>query len=248
MPSVKGWSDVHILSFDLQTVEFAYFQDYSMSITSVEGTYRLSFSRCSLPKSKTEGTFKGKETTSPMKLDNPTPPTLLRRNAHADCVCFARSLLKDDRLGASVYELISFLRNSVGIVEVLDAIEDAECQAGKARFDVLVKAAGWWRLRYGDYALDVRMMSGRFVVLDGSVELSKVTAGNAAVHVAGPGVLLPIPKMVEYAKTIVEQLKGEGMGMDGVVPMNYGSAIICGCKDAPRIVRGLHEMIVAGQT
>ena len=51
MSRKKRWSDVRLLSFDLQTVEFAYAADYTLSITCTDqlspigGTYDLQFSR-----------------------------------------------------------------------------------------------------------------------------------------------------------------------------------------------------------
>ena len=51
MASKKQWDDVRLLSFDLQTVEFAYCGDYAVSITCTDqlsptgGSYEISFSR-----------------------------------------------------------------------------------------------------------------------------------------------------------------------------------------------------------
>ncbi|KAG8791790.1 mediator complex subunit, partial [Serendipita sp. 399] len=121
MPDKKGWKDVRILSFDLQTVEFAYCRDYSLSITSVDGIYRLSFSRCAPPPSNDESN-KMVVDTAESSL-NPSDP---RRNAHEDCTKYAQELLKDDRLGASVFELVGFLRSTVNVVEMLDILEEEE--------------------------------------------------------------------------------------------------------------------------
>jgi hypothetical protein len=74
MPKLRGWTDVRLLSFDLQTVEFAYSrvvlsargwcerlihlapnQDYALSITCSEGSYLFSFWRCDGPSSSDSG-------------------------------------------------------------------------------------------------------------------------------------------------------------------------------------------------
>lgn len=310
MPSVKKWSDVRILSFDLQTVEFAYYQDYAMSITTVEGNYRLSFSRCAMATSSddevqpSDGTPAPRGMSisgSPMKMDTPSvktpralPPSqsqsqsqpppesqsmpstqsqtrirpIPKRNAHRDSVRFAQDLLQDHRLGASVYELVAFLRNTVGIVEALDEIEDAEEAAPSRteemdhdkkirgeRFNVLVKAAGWWRIQYGTptifakeakgYAMDVRTLSGRFIIIDASVELGKATASSSSTPLA-IGSLDPVPKMADHVKATLEELKTERTGGMEVVPVNYGSAVVCGVKDAAIIMRKLHARILEG--
>ena len=301
MPTVKGWKDVRILSFDLQTVEFAYYQDYAISITSVEGNYRLSFSRCSLPGSKLpEGSTphgssmdidapslpssqsqsqSQSQTAQPLHSQTPSqsqssrgqtarPDDSTRRNAHEDSAHFAQELLKDERLGPSVFEMIGFLRSTVGIVEALDAIESGADFSGTAgvngtpekdkskarngRFDVLVKAAGWWRIQYSAaqlftvsggsrHALDVRFINGRVMVVDGSVDLH---AGKSGAKSRGPGLLAPIPKVEELVKAVLDLEKAQGPDADGIVPVNYGDAIICGSGSAPRIIRRLHDKIL----
>jgi hypothetical protein len=176
-------------------------------------------------------------------------------------------LLKDDRLGASVHELVAFLRNTVGVVEALDDIEEAEEVAlGRAedldhgkkrrdeRFNVLVKAAGWWRIQYGSptiftkevkgYALDIRTLSGRFIIIDASVELGKATASSSTLSAIR--FLAPVPKMANHVKATLEELKIEQTGGMEVVPVNYGSAVICGEKDAPVVMRKLHARILEG--
>ncbi|KAG8812488.1 mediator complex subunit [Serendipita sp. 400] len=300
MPDKKGWKDVRILSFDLQTVEFAYCRDYSLSITSVDGIYRLSFSRCS-PLSSNEESMK-------MSVDT-TNAAELQRNAHQDCAKFAQELLKDDRLGASVFELVGFLRNTVNVVEMFDMLEEEESVRSisanqGSRFDVLVKATGWWRIRYSlstlfasseeakSFALDVRLIKGRIMLVDGSVDLG---TGKIAVHSpmsmgtaasvgtttattggagsnggTGPGAtasasssntgagtsssqrtlpvpLLPINKMEEYVSSVLEEVGKEAeVSADGVYPVNYGLAIICGCAGAPKLMKALHEKILGG--
>jgi mediator of RNA polymerase II transcription subunit 14 len=301
---MKGWKDVRILSFDLQTVEFAYYQDYAVSITSVEGNYKLSFFRCALPSSNP---LEDAKTNTPhgssMDIDVPSlppsqsqalsqgskpPPSQTqasqsqysqthidnatwkndpaRRNPHEDSARFAQELLKDERLGPSVFDMVGFLRITVGIVEVLDVIEeDVEASSttatpskGKARvtlqFDVLVKATGWWRIQYmsmpllnstggNRYGLDVRIINGRVMIVDGSVDLH---AGKGGMKSRGGGTLMPIPKMEELVKATLEETKGMAGESDGVVAVNYGDAVICGAGGAPKILKRLHEKIMDG--
>ena len=278
MPDRKGWRDVRILSFDLQTVEFAYYQNYSLSITSVEGLYRLSFSR--VPPAVTAQPFTRTDTLDVMDVsqDDTTdgePPYV--RNAHEDSSRFAQHLLKDDRLGSSVFELVGFLRLTIGIVEMLDTLvlDDSgpsTTPMKRAQFVVVVKAAGWWRLQYSHgklfgppeqsetYAMDVRLVNGRILIVDGSVDLRSGTLGStasssdltSAAVVAGSaggrhGVrsLLPIPKMEEHVTAVLNDVKGLGVASDGIVPVSYGHAIICGCIGAPELIRRLHEKLAA---
>src|SRR5258708_36518306 len=80
---------------------------------------------------------------SEMDVDR-TPPAgpPARRNAHEDSEQFIKSLLKDDHLSASVFDLVGFLRETIGIVEELERIEEE----GSDKVEVLVKAAGWDRI------------------------------------------------------------------------------------------------------
>ena len=72
------------------------------------------------------------------------PPA--RRNAHEDSEQFIKGLLKDDHLSASVFDLVRFLRETIGIVEELERIEEE----GSDKVEVLVKAAGWYRILYSN--------------------------------------------------------------------------------------------------
>ena len=175
MPKLRGWTDVRLLSFDLQTVEFAYSrvcryywargfmwaadsspnQDYALSITCSEGSYLFSFWRCDAPSSDTGQAGISRTETSPepgdgtdMDVDGTPPPAAppARRNAHEDSEQFIKSLLKDDHLSASVFDLVRFLRETIGIVEELERIEEE----GSDKVEVLVKAAGWYRILYSN--------------------------------------------------------------------------------------------------
>lgn len=80
-----------------------------------------------------------------MELDAPAAAER-RRNAHEDSLHFAQELLKDDRLGPSVCQLVMLLRETIKIVEELDRL--VEAGNGSDKFDVIVKAAGWYRIQY----------------------------------------------------------------------------------------------------
>jgi mediator of RNA polymerase II transcription subunit 14 len=322
MPTLKGWKDVRILSFDLQTVQFAYYQDYAMSITSSDGSYNLSFSRCEVPTSEgariiANGTM-DIDTPRPKSLPQSLPSTQSqsqvpppstqsqsqslsqivhgRRNAHEDSIRFAQDLLVDDRLSASVLELVAFLRATVGVVEALDAIEEAEVLystdlaedidvsmdeslakekaasdkkgARGDRFRVVVKAAGWWRILYPPmtlfsrdaktYALDIRMVNGKFMLIDASVDLRHGKLGKPNPPGSGAvGVLAPIPDMETHVRQAVEGLHKENQSKSGdsastaplngsIAPVDRKNAIICGPADAPSLMTSLHKMILEG--
>ncbi|KIM23398.1 hypothetical protein M408DRAFT_27956 [Serendipita vermifera MAFF 305830] len=270
MPSAKRWKDVKILSFDLQTVKFAYYQDYAVSVTSVEGNYQLSFFRCSPAGSNMVKANDSPSRGTSMDVDaSPSHTQATRqgqstqRNAHEDTARFAQELLKDERLGTSVFEMVGFLRSTVGIVEALDLIESGAVVSsnstgtpGKAKvhscqFDVLVKAAGWWRIQYSAapiftvatgkrHALDVRFINGRVMIVDGSVDLH--ARGFNVIKSAG--LLAPLPRIEELVKAVLDVEKNHGPDSDGIIPVNYGDAVICGSGSAPRILRGLHEKIM----
>ncbi|KAG8815497.1 hypothetical protein FRC17_000679 [Serendipita sp. 399] len=62
-----------------------------------------------------------------------------------------------------------------------------------------------------------------------------------------PAALLPIDRMDEYVRSVLEEVGKElEMMADGVHPVNYGSAIICGCAGAPKLMKLLHEKILGG--
>ena len=137
---------MRLLSFDLQTVEFAYatvrlshvfwdlkmtdelLQSYSVSITSIDqlsatgGSYSLRFSRC-------DG----------HGGDNP----------HSDAEPFFRNLLRTGKLLPSLNRVVSVLRDTLPIVALLEKFRSEAVTRGSF-LDSFPKAAGWYRLLYGD--------------------------------------------------------------------------------------------------
>ncbi|KAF8904360.1 mediator complex subunit MED14-domain-containing protein [Gymnopilus junonius] len=157
------WQDVRLLSFDLQTVEFAYSQDYTVSIScedqlsSTGGNFDLEFSRV-LPEDA-------------MDTDN----KFLTFNPHEDAEPFLCDILRHGhgRLASALHELVTLLRDTLPIVVELEALRHASTSDNK-HMDVFAKAAGWYRLLYGDlkHALDFRLMTKqRIAILDASHSL-----------------------------------------------------------------------------
>ncbi|TDL22587.1 MED14-domain-containing protein [Rickenella mellea] len=156
MSKRKGWDDVRLLSFDLQTVEFAYAMDFTVSITTYtdpavpsSSSYALSFGRAS-------------STTNMPSNTNP----------HADAEPFLSRILHHAHLAPSLHELVSVLRDSLPVALALDTIahshdESLARQNAVAMVDTFAKAAGWWRVLYGDlrHALDFRLMRNRRVAI-----------------------------------------------------------------------------------
>ncbi|KZT67209.1 MED14-domain-containing protein [Daedalea quercina L-15889] len=158
MATAKHWADVRLLSFDLQTVEFAYAGDYTVSITCTDqlsptgGSYDLLFSRT--------GDRGGN---MDMDMDD-------RCNPHEDLEPFLRNVLRHGRLVPSLQRLVRLLRDSLSVVVELEDIRQMVTRAPE-NVDVFPKAAGWFRILYGDFrhALDFRIMTGaRVVILDAS--------------------------------------------------------------------------------
>lgn len=103
-------------------------QSYSVSITSIDqlsatgGSYSLRFSRC--------GGHDG---------DNP----------HGDAEPFFRNLLRAGKLLSSLNRVVSVLRDTLPIVALLETFR-SEAVARGSFLDSFPKAAGWYRLLYGD--------------------------------------------------------------------------------------------------
>ena len=129
MGAKNRWDDVRLLSFDLQTVEFAYAEDYAVAIACSDplspggGSYDLRFGRSG-------------------ERD-------ARFNPHEDMEPFLRHVLRHDQLGRSLLRLVDLLRDTLPIVTELDDIRAAAAQSGRV-LDAFAKAAGWHRILYGD--------------------------------------------------------------------------------------------------
>ncbi|KAG8809087.1 hypothetical protein FRC19_005455 [Serendipita sp. 401] len=80
-----------------------------------------------------------------------------------------------------------------------------------------------------------------------SASSSNTGAGTSSSQRTLPVPLLPINKMEEYVSSVLEEVGKEAeVSADGVYPVNYGLAIICGCAGAPKLMKTLHEKILGG--
>lgn len=143
MAKEKKWRDVQLLSFDLQTVEFAYSsashsrlflfllqnpqrstrtQDYTVLISCTDqlsptgGSFELRFSRCS-PSLALPHT----NTLAP-----PPPVTSiqphLRSNPHEEAEPYLRQILRHGPLAPSLHRLVGLLRDTLPIAVELDRL------------------------------------------------------------------------------------------------------------------------------
>lgn len=138
MAADKQWSDVRLLSFDLQTVEFAYAPDYSVSITCGDqqlfvgdGPYELHFSR-------------------PRTAENQAGDEKSRYNPHSEIEPFLRNILRHGALGPSLQRLVLLLQHSLPIVATLQEIQD-EAEREHHNVDTFAKTVGWYRVLFSDF-------------------------------------------------------------------------------------------------
>ena len=121
-------------------------QDYSVSITCTDqlsatgGSFDLRFSRCPH---------------APW-ITNPVIPNLVNGdlfNPHDDAEPFMRHVLRHGRLAPSLHRLVGLLRDTLPIVAELEAIRVRAEKEGD-HLDTFAKAAGWYRVLYGDLRWD----------------------------------------------------------------------------------------------
>lgn len=139
----KKWTDVRLLSFDLQTVEFAYAEDYTISITCTDqlaptgGSYDLRFSRAN--------------DAAAMDTDSEDVETILSQyNPHEDVERFMINLLRSGPLSVSLPKLVAMLRDTLPIVAELEYIR-ITAQKAAENVDTFAKTAGWFRVLYADF-------------------------------------------------------------------------------------------------
>ncbi|KAJ7782911.1 mediator complex subunit MED14-domain-containing protein [Mycena metata] len=206
MSKEKKWPDIRLLSFDLQTVSFAYASDYTVSIScedqlSTGGNFDLRFSRCE--------------------------PSVDNFNPHDDAEPFLRNILRHGhgRLAPSLHRLVTFLRETLPIAVELEEIR----QQSQGAVDTFAKAAGWYRLLFGDsrHALDFRLMTNqRVVILDGSYSLFSSGSVQPPEDSASELGLLPIPRFSEIVIEVVKRTLSSGAVSSGkIAPLDTG--VIC---------------------
>ncbi|KAI0258685.1 MED14-domain-containing protein [Gloeopeniophorella convolvens] len=227
MAKEKRWADVRLLSFDLQTVEFTYASDYTLSISCKDqlltgGSYNLHFSR--LPPVNSTPSQAGVRDHRP--------------NPHEDAEPFLYALLRQGRLAMALPALVSVLRDTVPVLDVLAHIPAP----------AMPKAAGWWRVMFKaggsssiQYALDFRVLTGsRVALLDASASLFRGTSSTQqrpeAQHAAAMG-FRPIPG---FARAIADAIAA-GRGRGTVAGVDVG--VVCAAQDVAVVGRTLWESI-----
>lgn len=228
------WHDVRLLSFDLQTVEFAYSRDYTVSISCQDqlspsgGTFDLEFSR------------------TPPRNGMDMDAEMDNFNPHEDAEPFLRDILRHahGRLAPSLHCLVTLLRETLPIVVVLEAIRQ-EAKKNGMILDVFPKAAGWYRLLYTDlkHALDFRLLSNqRIAVLDASHSLFDVQMPGKAVE-KDYLVLQPIPQIRDIVTDVVRDgLAGGDLTTGKVAAIDIG--VICDAGGVDPLARAIHTQVL----
>ncbi|KIJ05674.1 hypothetical protein PAXINDRAFT_21088 [Paxillus involutus ATCC 200175] len=269
MAKDKKWQDVRLLSFDLQTVEFAYASDYTVSISCTDqlsptgGSFELRFSRSapslSLP--------------HPNSLGPPPLPFArlhLRSNPHEEAEPFLRQVLRHGPLAPSLHRLVGLLRDTLPIAVEVDrmavaAREDHRVPLGPLRqsafikgpteepwFDTFVKGMGWWRVLYGDlrHALDLRLLTGkRIAILDASHSLFQGAAAAPLSQDDSDGFgFQPIPDFKAMVLDAVRSTRplSSGAGMSTsrgkIAPIDVG--VVCEGSAVGPVMKALHERVL----
>ncbi|KAH8828132.1 MED14-domain-containing protein [Flagelloscypha sp. PMI_526] len=232
------WSDVRLLSFDLQTVQFVYAQDYTVLVAYenpddfTSSRFHLRFSRLK-PEQEAQG----------MVVDQP------QGNPHTDAEPFLRNILirGHGRLASSVHRLVSILRDTLPLLEELERMAETwntrPHRTLHTMVDTLPKAAGWYRLVYGDsrYALDFRLMTdSRLAILDASHSLH--LGGDIPTPSDERHVFRPIPGLAEIIKCASKDLSQA----DQVPPRSItsiGIGLICKASSATVVVKTVHDLV-----
>lgn len=255
MGKERKWQDVRLLSFDLQTVEFAYAADYTVSISCTDqlsptgGSFELRFSR-SAP------TFRP---TQPASLAPPPIPVSLRQprtNPHEEAEPYLRQILRYGSLATSLYRLVGLLRDTLPVVAELDhMIAAARGLAGRDRsnsgadepwFDAFVKGLGWWRVLYGDlrHALDLRLMTNkRIVILDASRSLFQQSLAPQTEEVTELLTFQPIPDFRDLVTEAVRAARPPGAANKERVAM-IDIGVVCEGGSVGPVLRALHERVL----
>ncbi|CAK5281368.1 unnamed protein product [Mycena citricolor] len=211
MSKDKKWPDIKLLSFDLQTVAFAYASDYTVSIScedqlSTGGNFDLRFSRCA--------------------------PNADEFNPHDDAEPFLRNILQagQGRLAPSIHRLVSCLRETLPI-----AIELEEIKQLSGSVDPFPKSAGWYRLLFSEarHALDFRIMTGhRVLIVDGSRSLYQAP-GDPPPDGLG---IQPIPKFAQLLAKTLDALQAPASAR----LVSLESGVICSNDVVRKLGRALY--------
>ncbi|KAJ8076985.1 mediator complex subunit [Marasmius tenuissimus] len=246
MSKKKGKQDISLLSFDLQTVEFAYAEDYTVSITCEDqlsptgGNFDLRFSR---------------NRVSRQTLNRDSEEFF---NPHDDAEPYLRHILKHGhgRLAPSLHILVDTLRDTLPIVAGLEEIrKDSEHQDNKmSPVDTFAKSAGWYRLLYGDlrHGLDFRLMSNqRVAIFDASRSLFNVDTSKAGADgdvvmsdPAGENLgMLAIPSFTDIVnESIREAIASDAVQPGKVVSVDWG--LVSDKASVKALMKRVHQKVL----
>jgi mediator of RNA polymerase II transcription subunit 14 len=247
MAQAKDSNDIKLLSFDLQTVQFAYAKDYVVSITCTDQLSILG------------GSFSFRFTRRNPQLQN--SDTWKLYNPHEEAEPFLRNVLRPGhgRLAASLHRLVTLLRDTLPMATELEAIR-SQPPDGLA-IDTVVKAAGWYRIVYGDlrYALDFRLINEhRILIVDGSRSLfrpgigkesatsSAEAEGSDTQHAPSvPLLLQPIPNFSGILREALKSLHASSQTdqLQSITCLDVG--LICAVEDVSPLAPAIHHQIMA---
>ncbi|KAJ8518069.1 hypothetical protein ONZ45_g4838 [Pleurotus djamor] len=237
MAKSKQWNGVRLLSFDLQTVKFAYAEDFAVSITCTDqlspsgGTFDLRFSRV-LP-------------------DDPTKEAS-KFNPHDDAEPFLGNILRQGhgRLAPSLHRLVGLLRDTLPIAATLEDIRqssysgDLSTSNASAGLDTFAKAAGWYRVLYGDmrHALDFRLMTDRrVVILDGAYSMFDIDSPSATTTTNSDPGLQSFSNLQEAITAAIKEACPSGVGRK-IASVDVG--LVCDIDVVPSLGKALHYQLL----
>ncbi|CAA7259201.1 unnamed protein product [Cyclocybe aegerita] len=239
MARLTKWHGVRLLSFDLRAVEFAYAQDYAVSISCEGqlspggGTFDLEFSRL-----RPQGA---------METDNDEDTY----NPHEEAEPFLRNILRHGhgRLASSLHRLVMLLRDSLPIVVELEQIRRDGKKKGR-NLDIFAKATGWYRLLYDDlrHALDFRLMSGqRIAILDASYSLFDLEMSDKAamkVESTIDGLILqPLPDFRNIVAAAVRDGMNSGRLSKGKIAA-LEAGVVCNAGGVGYLIQVIHNQVL----
>ncbi|KAH6914203.1 mediator complex subunit MED14-domain-containing protein [Coprinopsis sp. MPI-PUGE-AT-0042] len=267
MSKENGRKEVLLLSFDLQTVEFAYAPGYSVSITCENqlstggGNFDLRFSRFGVE--------------NPDDLFNP----------HDDAEPYLSNILRQGhgKLALALERLVVVLQDTLPIAVELEAIRKDYTSKG-CIVDTFAKGSGWYRILYPDFrhAIDFRLMAEHRVSIqdashslfkparvdpssDGDAKMGegKDTAptepsGSTPIALSAstsnsstasqptdkslPGSLLPITGFAGITKEVVTAVVAERKGIKYLADLGVG--VVCETSAVGLVARKIHEKVV----
>ncbi|KAF9070889.1 mediator complex subunit MED14-domain-containing protein [Rhodocollybia butyracea] len=251
MSKEKIWPDIRLLSFDLQTVEFAYAEDYTVFI-SCEDQLSLNGGNFYLRFSRTRSSIGSMDAHDPF-------------NPHEDAEQYLRNILTPGhgRLAPSLHRLVRLLRDTLPIATELEAIRrETEREQSQSPIDTFAKAAGWYRLLFGDlkHALDIRLMTDdRVGIFDASHSFHLPSSSaprikqekdvSRDVLMSEPAgldlsTLSPIPDFSAVVLDCVRQALASGYAAPGsIAPVDVG--VICDKRSIKPLIRAVYTQVAA---